>query len=89
MTGWWARQSLRARLMTIGLLGLAVAQAVGSIAQLFQHSSRESIVYRHRWQAHDLVFWDNRSLLHLAAGCPDSLRRHLHRTTIEGDVPVG
>jgi signal transduction histidine kinase len=32
MTGWWARQSLRARLMTIGLLGLAVAQAVGSIA---------------------------------------------------------
>ncbi len=32
MTGWWARQSLRARLMTIGLLGLAVAQAVGSVA---------------------------------------------------------
>jgi signal transduction histidine kinase len=32
MTGWWVRQSLRARLMTVGLLGLAVAQAVGSVA---------------------------------------------------------
>jgi signal transduction histidine kinase len=30
--GWWRRRSLRARLMTIGLLGLAVALAVGSIA---------------------------------------------------------
>lgn len=58
------------------------------LAQLFEHSSRKSIVYRHRWLPHDLVFWDNRSLLHLAAGCPDHLRRHLHRTTIEGDVPA-
>ena len=32
MIGWWARRSLRARLMVIGLLGLAVAQAVGSVA---------------------------------------------------------
>ena len=31
-TGWWRRRSLRARLMTIGLLGLAVALAVGSVA---------------------------------------------------------
>jgi len=32
MTGWWQRRSLRARLMTIGLLGLAIAQAIGSVA---------------------------------------------------------
>jgi signal transduction histidine kinase len=32
MTGWWQRRSLRARLLTIGLLGLAVVQAVGSVA---------------------------------------------------------
>jgi signal transduction histidine kinase len=30
--GWWRRRSLRWRLMTIGLLGLAIAQAVGSVA---------------------------------------------------------
>ncbi|MGI8523229.1 MAG: HAMP domain-containing sensor histidine kinase [Nocardioides sp.] len=32
MTHWWRQRSLRARLMTIGLLGLAAAQAVGSLA---------------------------------------------------------
>jgi alpha-ketoglutarate-dependent taurine dioxygenase len=30
----------------------------------------EQNIYRHQWQPHDLVFWDNRSLIHLAAGCP-------------------
>jgi taurine dioxygenase len=35
---------------------------------------------------HDLVFWDNRSLMHLAAGCPPDQRRKLYRTTIEGDI---
>ncbi|MFI5467081.1 TauD/TfdA family dioxygenase [Pseudomonas aeruginosa] len=44
-------------------------------------------IYRHRWQAHDLVFWDNRSLIHLAGGCPAHLRRKLYRTTIQGDAP--
>jgi signal transduction histidine kinase len=32
MTTWWQRRSLRARLMTIGLLGLAIVQAIGSVA---------------------------------------------------------
>ena len=35
----------------------------------------------------DMVFWDNRSLMHLAAGCPEDQRRKLYRTTIEGDRP--
>ena len=35
----------------------------------------------------DMVFWDNRSLMHLAAGTPDHLRRRMNRTTIEGDAP--
>ncbi len=32
VAGWWSRRSLRARLMAIGLLGLAVVQAVSSVA---------------------------------------------------------
>jgi taurine dioxygenase len=35
-----------------------------------------------------MLFWDNRSTIHFAPGCPDAYRRTLHRTTIEGDVPV-
>ncbi|WP_321857174.1 TauD/TfdA dioxygenase family protein [Paraburkholderia tropica] len=55
--------------------------------ELFEHSVRAEHVYRHVWREHDLVFWDNRSLMHLAAGTPDHLRRKLYRTTIEGDAP--
>jgi hypothetical protein len=47
---------------------------------------RPEFVYRHTWQPHDMVFWDNRSVMHLAAGTPDHLRRKLYRTTIEGDA---
>ncbi|WP_321898469.1 TauD/TfdA dioxygenase family protein [Paraburkholderia heleia] len=54
---------------------------------LFAHSVRAEHCYRHTWREHDLVFWDNRSLMHLAAGTPDHLRRKLYRTTIEGDTP--
>ena len=57
------------------------------LAELFAYGSKPELQYRHQWQPHDMVFWDNRSVTHLAAGCPPELRRHLHRTTIEGDAP--
>ena len=55
--------------------------------ELFRLTTLPELVYRHPWQPHDMVFWDNRSVTHLAAGCPDHLRRRLNRTTIEGDAP--
>jgi taurine dioxygenase len=57
------------------------------LAELFGYVAQPENVYRHEWTDHDLVFWDNRSVQHLAAGCPDHLRRKLYRTTIEGDRP--
>jgi taurine dioxygenase len=55
--------------------------------ELFSYVALPANVYRHQWQPHDLVFWDNRSVQHLAAGCPDTMRRKLYRTTVEGDAP--
>lgn len=72
---------------TTRIVGLPADEGAGLLAELFAHSVRPEHLYRHRWQPHDMVFWDNRSLMHLAAGCPDHLRRRLNRTTIEGDVP--
>ncbi len=54
---------------------------------LFAHSTEPRFIYRHHWQEHDLVFWDNRCAVHLAHGCPPHLRRHMHRTTVKGDAP--
>lgn len=58
------------------------------LAELFAHATNESLVYRHKWEPHDLVFWDNRSVQHLATPFPAEYRRKLFRTTIEGDVPA-
>lgn len=66
---------------------LPEAESEQLLQALFAHSTQERYIYRHRWLPGDMVFWDNRSVLHLATGCPPDLRRLLHRTTIEGDVP--
>jgi taurine dioxygenase len=72
---------------TSRILGLAEDESRDLLQQLFAHSVQPQFVYRHRWQPHDMVFWDNRSVLHLAAGTPAHLRRKLYRTTVEGDTP--
>lgn len=72
---------------TTRIVGLPEDESRDLLDQLFAHSVKPAHLYRHQWQPHDLVFWDNRSLLHLAAGCPPEMRRVMYRTTIEGDVP--
>lgn len=72
---------------TTRIVGLPEDESRALLDTLFAHSVKPEFVYRHRWQPHDLVFWDNRSLLHLAAGCPADQRRVMYRTTIEGDIP--
>jgi len=72
---------------TTKIVGMAEGESRALLAELFDHGTRAEHVYRHRWQPHDMVFWDNRSVMHLAAGCPDDQRRKLYRTTIEGDAP--
>ena len=59
------------------------------IEQLFAYASSERFVYCHKWRVHDAVLWDNRCMLHCATGFDESrYTRLMHRTTLEGDVPV-
>ncbi len=73
---------------TTRIVGLPDDESRDLLQQLFDHSVKPEHIYRHRWAPHDLVFWDNRSLMHLAGGTPNHLRRKMYRTTIEGDVPA-
>jgi len=72
---------------TTRVIGLPEDESRDLLQALFEHSVRDEHIYRHIWREHDLVFWDNRSLMHLASGTPDHLRRKMYRTTIEGDTP--
>lgn len=67
---------------TTRIIGLPDEESRALLDELFAHSVKPAHVYRHQWREHDLVFWDNRSLLHLAGGTPDDLRRVMYRTTI-------
>jgi taurine dioxygenase len=59
------------------------------VRELFAYAAEPRFVYRHRWRRHDAVLWDNRCMLHCATPFDEArYRRLMHRTTLEGDVPV-
>jgi taurine dioxygenase len=72
---------------TTRIVDIPEDESASLLAELFGYIERAENIYRHAWSEHDLVLWDNRSIQHLAAGCPDHQRRKLYRTTIEGDRP--
>ncbi|HSI61322.1 MAG TPA: TauD/TfdA family dioxygenase [Ideonella sp.] len=72
---------------TTRVVGMPEDEGQALLQALFAHSVKPEHLYRHVWQPFDMVFWDNRSLMHLATGCPADQRRRMNRTTIEGDRP--
>ena len=49
------------------------------------HATQDRYVYRHRWQAGDLVVWDNLSTLHTATLFDhEKHQRLMFRTTVSG-----
>ena len=55
------------------------------LRDLEDFATQDRFVYRHKWQAGDLVIWDNRSTLHRATPYDASrFRRVMHRTEVSG-----
>jgi len=73
---------------TSGIEGMPADESQPILDFLFQHSTRPEFVYRHKWRVNDIVFWDNRCTMHYALADYDfSVRRHMHRTTVVGELP--
>ena len=63
--------------------GLTAEESEAILNFLFRHSTRPEFIYRHRWQLHDLVIWDNRCTMHYAVADYDAIgERYMHRTTV-------
>ena len=59
------------------------------IDSLIEHGTRAEFTYRHKWNAGDMVLWDNRSVMHRGTAFEDQkVKRRLHRTTIAGTGPT-
>lgn len=73
--------------LTVRILGMEAGESRALLAELHEHSTKPAFVYRHEWRRHDVVFWDNRCTMHLAAEFDPKFTRHMHRTTVKGDRP--
>ena len=65
--------------------GLSDEDSRDLLDELFEYAARREFVYRHQWQAGDVLLWDNYATQHFATGgykWPQ--RRHLWRTTVQG-----
>jgi taurine dioxygenase len=71
----------------VSIKGFSSEESEKLLRWVEQWVTQPQYVYRHRWRLHDLVFWDNRRVMHNATPYPESQRRHMHRTTIKGDAP--
>lgn len=73
---------------TTRIEGFSAEESDRILKFLLEHATRPDFVYRHRWQAGDLLMWDNCLVQHKAVfdyALP--LRRRMERTTITGSVP--
>lgn len=63
--------------------GMTVAEGRMLLMDLLEHATQREFVYRHRWQAGDLVMWDNTSTVHRGRYFDFAKRRELRRATTE------
>ncbi len=69
------------------IVGMDAEEGRALVRELVAHATRPENLYAHEWRPHDTLMWDNRCTMHRVAPYDRRRRRHMHRTTIEGDVP--
>ena len=68
--------------------GMSETKSDALLKKLFAHTTEERFIYCHKWRPHDLLCWDNRSVMHHATLYDGKYTRHMHRTTIRGLKPT-
>jgi len=75
---------------TFSFEGMSEEDSAPILQRLHEHITRDDAVYTHKWQAGDVIMWDNYSTQHMAVGdyaLPQ--RRLMHRTAICGVEEFG
>jgi len=68
--------------------GLEDGPARRLIEELSAFAEQPKYMYRHEWEPHDVLMWDNRCTVHAVTPHDPNERRVMHRTTIVGREPV-
>lgn len=67
---------------TCGIDGMPRDEALALIDEMTALATRPEHIHPHRWQAGDVVMWDNRATMHRGRPWPIDEPRHMIRTTI-------
>jgi taurine dioxygenase len=71
------------------IIGLSPSESDELLDLLVAHMTDDRFTYKHDWQVDDALVWDNRRMLHAAAGYPTSGHRKGQRTTLTGRFDAG
>ncbi len=71
-----------------GVEGMDDGAARRLIEDLSAFAAQPKYMYRHTWEPHDVLMWDNRCTVHAVTPHDPDERRVMHRTTIVGREPV-
>jgi len=84
------RKSLFLGMYCSAIVGMPDDEGQALIAELHAHALQPRFVYTHHWRPGDLLFWDNRCLIHRAVANFEigKYRRVLRRVVVRGEVPV-
>ena len=75
------------RLITRRIVEMDEAESAEVLEALFDHCEQSSLIYEHVWTRGDFVMWDNRCLNHARTDFPETERRLLRRTVVQGVRP--
>ena len=72
----------------IEVMGMPNPQGLDLVQELVDFTTQEAFVHRHKWQAGDVLMWDNRCTLHTGTLYDDTkYDRLMHRLWVRGDKP--
>ena len=88
----WTHQSGRKSLLLGAtadyVVGMPVEESRALLARLRDWATQPQYVYRHEWEAGDLVIWDNTGTMHRVLEYPVDSGRLMHRTILAGEEPL-
>jgi taurine dioxygenase len=73
---------------TVGIEGMPEDEARTFLEDLNQYALHEANTCRFRWRNNSVALWDNRFTQHFALNDYAGKRRHMYRTTAQGEVPI-
>lgn len=73
------------------IVGLPEEESEALLDRLWEHATRDELGWTHRWQAGDLLVWDNRCAMHYREPVDSTQRRVMWRTQFQGEdvIPAG